>query len=210
MPIFFESPVDVELARSCPRILSIAALFWLYRRLRAADTSPKSSTAIPASCWSATGIFLAPVLVQGMGLEGNARDVFAAASLLVGLREELAYRGILQSFLTRRLGLGASLVVSNLLFIAYHFGTQPFTLHYVLQIFFVGFIIGLAYHLTGRLWFAAALHAVYDAIDSFSPFLTPPLPDYVCTVVFVSTLAVFLIANRRLLRAAATSGSRPN
>jgi membrane protease YdiL (CAAX protease family) len=186
---------QVELYWSCLRVVSIAALIWLFRQLEPGKSERKTS--VPPQCLWASGIFLAPILAGEMNFQGSDRYVFAATSLLVGVREELAYRGIAQRFLARKFGILPGLLISNLMFVGYHWGIQPFTLHYVLQIFLCGMIFGFVYHISGSIILAIALHAIYDAIDSFTPYFMPRMPDYVCTIVGVATLAALLLANRK-------------
>jgi membrane protease YdiL (CAAX protease family) len=134
----------------------------------------------------------APALTQNFQMSYPANVVYAATSLAVGLREELVYRGVLQRLLTRRWGLPAALVVSNVLFIFYHFGAIPFTGYNVFQFFAAGTILGLIYHRTNSLACVVILHAVYDGILCFTPFLHPPLSLWRGVVILLATL-VFLM-----------------
>jgi membrane protease YdiL (CAAX protease family) len=186
---------QVELYVSCVRFVSIAALIWLFRQREPGKS--ERNTSVPPQCLWAAGIFLAPILAGEMNFQGADRYLFAATSIIVGVREELAYRGIAQGFLARKFGLLPGLLISNLMFVGYHWGIQPFTLHYVLQIFLCGMIFGFVYYISGSIILAIALHTIYDAIDSFTPYFVPRLPDYVCTIVGVATLAALVIANSK-------------
>jgi len=191
----FDGPlIHLELWWTLLRFVSAIVLAFLF--LRPGDAHPTKPARIPARGAIALGMLLAPLLVGNAGLQGMERFLFAATSLVVGLREELAYRGILQRFLTPRLGLAASLSVSNLAFVAYHWGVHPFTPHYVLQVFLCGMILGVVYHLSGSIALVIGLHAAYDAIDSFSPYFAPRFPDFVCTVVLSLTLGMLLLRGR--------------
>lgn len=191
---FGGSMLHLEIWWTLIRLVSAFALTVVFLRLNDAD--PAKTERVPARCAIAAGMFLAPVLVGNMGLVGADRYFFAATSVVVGLREELAYRGILQRFLTPRMGIAGSLFASNGFFVLYHWGIQPFTPHYVLQLFLCGMILGVVYHLTGSMVLVVALHAVYNAIDSFSPYLDPRLPDFVCTVVLSLTLGALLVTGK--------------
>lgn len=184
------NPTELELLRTAARLLSVAALALIHRRLPPAPAPAR----FPLACLFATGMFLAPVLVGNAGLTGSDRHLFAVTSIAVGWREELAYRGILQRVLTARLGLVGSLLASNLAFVAYHWGAQPFTAPYVLQLLLCGLILGVVYHASGSLLLVVTLHAVYDAIDCYTPYLSPPLPDPVCLPVLAVTLAALVTA----------------
>ncbi|MBC7368279.1 MAG: CPBP family intramembrane metalloprotease [Undibacterium sp.] len=133
-------------------------------------------------------MFLAPVLVGDVGSNGSTSYLFAATSVVVGLREELAYRGILQRILAQRPGVVDGLLMSNVGFVLYHRGVQPFTLLYVFQIFLCGMMLGFVYRISGGIKLVVSLHAVYDAIDSSSPYFRPRLPDLVSTLVLSLTL----------------------
>ena len=192
---FTGSLVQQELYWSAIRLVSAAALVWLFRRIRPARSG--MSSVISARHLLAFGILLAPVLVGNSGLDGPYRYLYAATSFLVGLREELAYRGVLQNLLIRRLSIPMSLLVSNVLFVGYHFGVQPFTVVNIIQLFLIGIILGFVYHLSGSIVLAVALHSIYDAIWALTPFLARPMPEYVATIIFVLILAALVIANRR-------------
>jgi membrane protease YdiL (CAAX protease family) len=188
--------VEQEFYWSVIRILSIGVLVWLFR-------STATSRVAVAAKFSprllvATGMFLAPILTGDMGPLRSARYLFAATSVLVAVREELAYRGIFQAMLTRRVGIAPALLISNLVFVAYHIGVGPFRIHFFLQVFLCGTILGIVYYLSGSLILAIVLHAIYDAVDSFAPYLVPRMPDYVCTIVLGVTLAILVLATRRL------------
>lgn len=202
---FHGSLLEREIWWTVLRLLSAAVLAFLYVRLTRATPSPKRR--IPVECAFATGMFLAPVLVGHMGITGPVRYAFVATSFVVGLREELAYRGILQRLLTPRVGIVASLGVSNFLFLLYHWGIQPFALHYVLQVILCGTILGLVYHLSGSLLLVVGLHSIYDAIDFFTPFLKPRLPDYWSTIVLSLTLFAVLAVGAALRRDDTPCGS---
>ena len=116
--------------------------------------------------------------------------VFAVTSLAVGLREEMVYRGVLQKVLATRYGLPAALLISNIFFIFYHFGAQPFTPYNVVQFFVMGTIQGLLYHQTRSLLFVSGVHAAYDAIECFSPYLSKPISSTVA----LSALSTVMLA----------------
>ena len=187
--------IERELCWTALRLLSAVILLWLFRQITATRSSRPNARFSPRALL-AVGMCLAPILVGDQNLGDGERCVFAATSFAVGLREELAYRGVLQNVLHRRFGLIPALLLSNLAFIAYHCGVQPFTFHYVLQLLLAGSILGVAYHVSGSLLLAVLLHSVYDAIDALTPIFRPPAPAYVCNLVLVSILALLVLAHR--------------
>jgi len=104
--------VQQELYWSAIRVLSIGVLIWLYRRSVSQHASPPVS--FSPRLLFATGMFLAPIFFGDMGPLNSARYLFAATSVLVAVREELAYRGIMQAALARRFGTVPALLLSNL------------------------------------------------------------------------------------------------
>src|SRR4051812_35896888 len=89
--------VQQELYWSAIRVISIAFLICLYRRSVSPHARPPVSFS-PRLLY-ATGMFLAPIFFGDMGPLSSARYLFAATSVLVAVREELAYRGIMQAAL---------------------------------------------------------------------------------------------------------------
>ena len=141
-------------------------------------------------------MFLAPALAGNENMGRPLSYVFAATSLVVGLREELAYRAILQTQLRRRFGVLPALLISNVLFVLYHLGAQAFTPLNIWQMFAAGAIIGLAYEASGSLLLAVALHAIYDAIYCFTPLVNPPLPEIAGSAVLAMTMLALFVTQR--------------
>ena len=93
----------------------------------------------------------------------------AVTSPIVGLREELFYRAILQGYLERHLGPLRAIVVATVIFTAYHVGAQPMNIVSVTGIAGTGAILGVIYQRTRNLWLVATLHAAIDALYSLAP-----------------------------------------
>lgn len=109
------------------------------------------------------------------GLSGyKTQFVFALTSIAVGIREEILYRGVLQTLIEKRLGWIWAIVLSNVVFTLYHYGAWEFTTSKVLELFFVGCFVGLLYRGTGSLIIAIVFHSIYDAIWCFTPYLEKP------------------------------------
>jgi membrane protease YdiL (CAAX protease family) len=84
---------------------------------------------------------------------------FVAVVLLAPPLEELVFRSLLLPPLRRRLGVTGGVVVSSLLFMLVH---PPQTW---LPIFWLGVVLGLAYHYTGNLLAPVLIHAVHNAVQ---------------------------------------------
>jgi membrane protease YdiL (CAAX protease family) len=116
---------------------------------------------------------LAFVQIPVMPYDGDFPEqaVLAVTTPIVGLREEIFYRGILQGSLERVLGPVPSILVASVLFTTFHYGAQPLTIVTVTGIFGFGVIFGAIYQRTRNLWLLAALHAFVDVLYAFSPRL---------------------------------------
>lgn len=199
--------VSKELWWSGIRLVSFLAMLWLFRETRQPQSG--ATPRITPLSLLACGMFLAPVLAGNENLGRPLSWIFAATSLVVGLREELAYRAILQTQLRGRFGILPALLVSNVIFVLYHLGAQAFTPLNIWQMFAAGMIIGLAYEASGSLLLAVALHAIYDAIYCFTPLLRAPLPEIAGSIVLAMTLLALLVAQRAKLFPSNPSTPRP-
>lgn len=184
--------LNEELVWSVWRLLSALSLWWLYRKLEPMPETPVSRVS-GRGYWVllplCLGFLCVPALSPGYNIASPLNWVFAATSLAVGIREEIAYRGILQTALHRHLGLLPALLISNVAFIFYHAGAIPLTLLNCIEFFFAGLFLGIVYWVTRRLWLPIALHTVYDALYAMGPFLeTPRDKAFTMTVLVVCVL----------------------
>jgi membrane protease YdiL (CAAX protease family) len=85
--------------------------------------------------------------------------VFLAIAL-APLFEETVFRGVLLPLLTRRLGLGAAVVISSILFSAIHMHLYSSAPLFVIA---VGF--SLAYAYTGSLWVPVVMHSLFNGVN---------------------------------------------
>jgi len=92
--------------------------------------------------------------------EGLYRGLYlVAVVILAPLLEELVFRGLLLPPLRRRLGVTGGVVASALLFMLVH---PPQT---YLPIFWLGVVLGAAYHYTGNLVAPVLIHAVHNGVQ---------------------------------------------
>jgi hypothetical protein len=104
------------------------------------------------------------------------------------------YRGVLQNLLQRRLGLlRALLLLCTAAFLVYHHGALPLAMLPVIEVTSMSLLLGLVYAGTGSLLFVAAVHAFYDGIWFFGPYLSPPLPDDCRPLFLVGALAPIVV-----------------
>src|SRR5258708_7675155 len=107
------------------------------------------------------------VVVRGARPAGMEWAALAATNFLWGFYQELAYRGLLQTELTRRFGAIAGVVVANL---AYTFGplhydhfAGPSPVAMFAAIFAIGLYFGVLRHRSGNLWMPAVFHGIGTA-----------------------------------------------
>lgn len=192
------SGIELELWVTACRLLSLGAYWLLFRHLLN-EPRPAQATRSPLLLGAGIAALLpVPLLFYGGYADSAAsRIVFALTSIVVAAREELLYRGVIQTLLARRLSFPATLIVSNVIFVLYHYGAQPLYLVGTTEIFAIGCILGLIYRATGTLLAPIALHAAYDALWSFGPLLTPPPSDYYRIPFHLLGLALVLVWSSR-------------
>ena len=143
-------------------------------------------------------VLLAPMVTGDWRQPARATRVwFLIASLVVAVREEVVYRGVLQTLLERRMGWIAAVGVSNLAFVAYHYGAWTFTPFRVLTVFLVGSVLGILYRGTGSLRVPIVVHAAYEALASVSPLVSDPLPRVWATAFQLAALTALVLWLRR-------------
>ena len=203
---FTGNEINKELLWTLIRLVSASLIFGVFRKVFC--DRPKTVPLSGSLQWFLPfGIFLAPIAVGNLSMSFPVNYVFAATSVVVGLREEVAYRGVFQNLLRQRFGFVVSLLVSNVIFVVYHYGVQPFTILNILHLFIVGSIFGLVYHTTGSLLFVILLHSLYDAVWCFTPFLAHPLPEVVGTGIFLMTIISLWVLYLRVGARAGVGGN---
>ena len=176
--------ITQELAWNAWRLPFIAIYFWLFREL--IFSGPARPVPRHPLLFFAIALSLVGVPVDPRSSDWGYRLVLAFTSPIVGLREELIYRGIVQGFLERVIGPGRAIWMASAVFLAFHYGAQPFTPWNITSIFALGFILGVVYQRTRNLWLVAALHA---AVDFIGP-VTPQLPVAPGIAIAADVLAV--------------------
>ena len=194
LPSWFHG-VRLELLISAGRALVAGIVWMLFRDSLLAQNGRAEHQQYPLVLAAATALFLEAILVGNAGLDGRPlRGTFAATSFVVGVHEELVYRGVLQNLLLARTNLPFSLLLSSLCFTLYHFGAQPLNPLNFLYIFLTSCTLGLIYERTRSLGIVIGIHAIVDALFSFSPFLHPPWPplfgDYIVLVALLMALSL--------------------
>jgi len=82
--------------------------------------------------------------------------------LLVGLMEELLFRGYIFQTLLRGIGPLMTLLITSLLFVLFHIDNPNWTLLSLTNIFLFGVLFGLLYLRSGSLWLPIGLHTAWN------------------------------------------------
>ncbi|MFZ2523727.1 MAG: CPBP family intramembrane glutamic endopeptidase [Candidatus Ferrigenium altingense] len=171
------SSVEAESIRSVLRLTTAAAYWWLLRPLILSRTP--NPLALRSSVL-ATGLLLflsIPVLVGHYQLSAPTALLFAIASVPVAIKEEFLFRGIIQNLLAQRFGALKAVLITSTIFTAWHLGVWEFTPWVFSQIFFASVLLGLIYIYSGSIAFVMAIHAIYDALFSFTPLVSASLSE---------------------------------
>jgi len=183
---FHGSFISLELFWTALRLISLIVLVALFKAIiwRPADQRKFPLFVIPVS----VAFLMIPFLVGHIGIPAPAKYIFAATSLVVGFREEIAYRGILQRLLFDRYGMLIAILASNVLFVFYHFGTQPITVWGVFQWFAAGTVLGMLYQITGSIALVALLHTGIDAVAALTPLIAVRAPEWIGMIIFTGII----------------------
>lgn len=165
--------VSKELIWTAFRAISLIVTYLIFRRVISNDSKVQYPKTVVVA---GSAFLLVPLLVGSWGLYYPLNLTYAATSLIIGIREEFVYRGVLQNIFEKRFGICAALLLSNVCFVAMHWGSLPFTAFNTFQFATAGTILGLIYYRTRSIWLVAALHFIYDAIWSLTPILPSRLP----------------------------------
>ena len=168
------SSVEAESIRTALRIGTALIYWWLLKPL-ILSRKPDLPSFKSASVLLAVVLFLSiPVIVGRYQLENHVAVLFAISSLPVAVKEEFLFRGIIQNLLTQRHGLLKAVLLTSTVFTLWHVGVWDPTLWVFSQIFFASVLLGLIYLRSGSIIVVIVLHAVYDALFSFTPLIPRP------------------------------------
>jgi membrane protease YdiL (CAAX protease family) len=162
--------IEEELAWTAWRVPFLALYYWLFRGYLAPRIEQRG---MPRHPMLAAALLLT---LAGVGFHGprvvEYQLVLAATTPVIGLREELVYRVILQGYLERYMTPLRAVLLASAIFTAYHIGSQPMNAVSVTGIFAAGIVLGVIYQRTRNLWLVAALHAGIDVVYAIAPPLS--------------------------------------
>lgn len=169
--------VEAESIRTALRILTAIAYWWLMKPM---ILSRKPDLPALLSLPFAIGLLLflsIPVLVGRYELEHHIAVMFALTSVPVAVKEEFLFRGIVQNLLLEKLGAAKAILLTSIVFTVWHVGTWNPSLWVFSQIFLASVLLGLLYIRSGSILLVIVIHAVYDALFSFTPLISVPLNE---------------------------------
>lgn len=102
------------------------------------------------------------IAIIGFQLDWNGLLSWAFLFLVAALFEEVLFRGYLQTMFSELLGMRAGLVISALLFSLAHIPNENFSVIGGLNILLAGFMLGLVYLRSRRLWVVTGLHFAWN------------------------------------------------
>jgi membrane protease YdiL (CAAX protease family) len=189
---FWTYSLESELFRTPLRLLVIL-IYWRLLRSFIKSATITASSLFPPPLLLPIALFMSvPLLVGDLSyMTLTTKVVYAITSVVVALREEIAYRALIQSLLAKRYGNLTAILVTTVLFTAFHIGVIPLSLFAYGQVVIASLFLGIIYARTQNLWLVVWLHTLYDALWSLTPVLSPPLPYSIgLAVLLVSLLFV--------------------
>ena len=171
--------LDAEYFRTPARLLLVVVYWVLFRDLLTSKKLTPQQVSQPPFLVALVLLMSVPLLVGDLSyMSPTTKSVYAAGSLIVGLREEFLFRGLIQNLLSRRIGDRAAILFTTFVFALWHVGVIPPLLFSYVQVIVAGLLLGTIYAKTRNLWFVVAIHTVYDALWSFTPIFDGPIIPY--------------------------------
>lgn len=103
--------------------------------------------------------------------------LFALVAVLVlaPFIEEFLFRGLLQTYLKKRMGPKAAILISALLFAFFHFSLSQSVgnISLILSLFLLGGYLGFLYERQGSLWASIGLHITFNTISALRILIAP-------------------------------------
>ncbi len=180
--------LEAEVIRTALR-LAVVLIYWVFLRDFFRSQISKTAGIFHGTFLLSIALFMSvPLLVGHHNYPTlTTRVVFSVTSIVVGIREEIAFRGIIQNLLAKQFGNLIAILLASVLFTAFHIGVIFPSLYNYGDLFIVSLIFGIVYAQTQSLWLVAWLHTLYDVLWTLTPVLFPPFP-------YSIGLAVLLVA----------------
>lgn len=103
--------------------------------------------------------------------------VFALLSVLVlaPFIEEFLFRGVLMTYIKKKIGAGGAILSSALFFALFHYSPSQGlgNISLVISLFILGVYLGFLYHKQGSLWAPIGLHMAFNLISAIRILILP-------------------------------------
>ena len=157
--------LDAELIRTPLRLLAVAIYWALLRDMIKSQPLPIGTLAQQPLIGALLLFLSVPILVGDLSyMTPLTKLVYAATSIVMALKEEIAFRALILNLIAKRFGTLAAILITTILFTAYHIGAIPMGLFAYGQVVLAGLILGIVYARIPNLWFVVWLHTLYDAL----------------------------------------------
>lgn len=181
--------LEAELIRTPLRLLAVFVYWRLLRNFIESQHITGNIFLQPTLLLSLALFMSVPLLVGDLSyMTPTTRAVYSITSIAVALKEEIAYRALIQNLLAKRFGNLAAILFATVLFTAYHIGAIPLSLFAYGQVLIVSIFLGVIYARTQSLCLVVWLHTLYDALWSVTPVFSPPLPYLVGLAVLLAAM----------------------
>ncbi|MEJ5284505.1 MAG: type II CAAX endopeptidase family protein [Brevinematales bacterium] len=188
-----------EIWRNIARIIFIPPYLYFYLKYFKKDKATEISGLkfYPLLIISIVFILLYPLTVKDEPFgDFLLKMVFAVTSIIVGIREELFYRGMLQNSLSEKMNRFYSVFITSIFFTIFHFiyiiRFNPIVL---IEIFLVSVVIGFIYYHLRSLILVIAIHTIYDVVFSYVPIFGFLKQVYAINFVVAGVLTILIWSN---------------
>jgi membrane protease YdiL (CAAX protease family) len=181
---------EAEAIRTLLRIVTATIYWWQFKPLILSRTAHLSTLRSP---WFIAGLLFfmsIPIIIGQYHLTHSMAIMFAVTSTPVALKEEFLFRGIVQNLLLEKFGLAKSVLLTSVIFTAWHIGVWGPSLWVFSQIFLASVLLGVIYVYSGSILLVIAIHAAYDALFSFTPLLAIPFNENYGFIPMLTSLAL--------------------
>jgi len=169
---FKESPFYSELYKTIFRIVSLIIYSIIFKKSFILENRiiPRSKYKSSLIVVAVLFLFSFPVLFGKSGFTRPLRILWFLSSFIVGFREEIFYRGIIQTSLNKKYNIIVTIIFTSIIFMLYHVYVFIYGSWIdLIEIFIWSFVIGIIYFKIRSIIIVSVIHGLYDAI----PFITP-------------------------------------
>lgn len=167
---FQEFTPNSEYLRTILRASSFIAYYYIFKDYILSFKPNYKFIKSPYFTLSLFLFLITPLLIGNLYFMGDyTRILFAVTSIVVGLREELVFRVLIQNSLESKIGAIYAILITSLIFAAWHYGAIPNNWFAFGQVLINSIFLGVIYSATKSFILVVSLHAIYDALWSLTP-----------------------------------------